>query len=109
LGSCGVDALGACAHGGSPAIVQGMSQAKTPGQEGYEAYYAHGKPGLTFDDRPMPTWDMLGQSPGGRMTQERWEVAAQAILARARTRLLRAIREGIQTEPDAAPDLPESR
>lgn len=57
---------------------------KSMGEVGYEAYGEHAGPGgpyTTFDGRPMPKWDELGASEGGRLTQARWESAAQAIIA----------------------------
>jgi hypothetical protein len=53
---------------------------QTSGQIGYEAY-GETASWKTFDGRPMPTWEQLGESGGGLETQRRWEVSAQAILA----------------------------
>lgn len=49
------------------------------GKIGYEAYGAAAG-WKTFDGRPMPTWEQLGQSKGGLETQRRWDVAACAVL-----------------------------
>lgn len=60
---------------------------KTPGQIGYEAYGGCGtrthEPWKTFDGRPMPTWNDLGETESGRSTRERWEAAAMAIAVAA--------------------------
>lgn len=56
---------------------------KSVGEVGYEAYGNHAGPGgpfTTFDGRPMPQWDELSKTEQGRLTQARWETAAQAIL-----------------------------
>lgn len=52
---------------------------KSYGQIGYEAY-GETAGWTTFDGRPMPSWEQLGDSPGGRETRRRWDVAAQAVL-----------------------------
>ncbi|QRK08067.1 hypothetical protein JQX13_50335 [Archangium violaceum] len=57
------------------------------GQIGFDAYGNHPGPygkWATFDGRPMPSWNELGQNipaGSGALTQERWDVAAQAIIA----------------------------
>ncbi|PTL79100.1 hypothetical protein [Vitiosangium sp. GDMCC 1.1324] len=56
------------------------------GQVGFDAYGNHPGPfgrWATFDGRPIPTWNELSDHPAGSraLTQERWEVAAQAIIA----------------------------
>ena len=50
--------------------------------KGEQGYIAYGNAGnwQTFDGRDMPSWEQLSDSPGGRETQRRWEVAAEAIL-----------------------------
>jgi hypothetical protein len=56
---------------------------KSMGEIGYEADGEHAGPGgpyTTFDGRPMPRWDELSATEQGRLTQARWETAAQAIL-----------------------------
>ena len=55
---------------------------KSIGEIGYEAYGEHAGPGgpyTTFDGRPMPKWDELSATEAGKLTQARWESAAQAI------------------------------
>lgn len=57
-----------------------METTKTLGQVGYDAY-AETAGGKTFDGRPMPTWEQLGETPTGQETRRRWEVSADAIRA----------------------------
>lgn len=56
---------------------------KSYGEVGFNAYGerpgAHG-PWKTFDGRDMPKWEGL-QGDTGALTKERWEVAAEAIIA----------------------------
>jgi hypothetical protein len=52
---------------------------KTLGQVGYEAYGEHAE-WKSFDGRPMPRWSDLRPD-----IVEKWEVAARAIAAEART------------------------
>lgn len=51
----------------------------TQGQVAYEAY-GEAAAWRTFDDRPMPSWAQLGESPTGRETQRRWEFATEVML-----------------------------
>ncbi len=53
---------------------------KTLGQVGYDAY-GEAAAWLTYDGRPMPSWDVLGTTEVGRETQRRWACAAGAISA----------------------------
>ncbi|HZI06202.1 MAG TPA: hypothetical protein VEZ71_19375 [Archangium sp.] len=59
----------------------------TFGRIGYDAYGEHSSshgPWTTFDGRTMPKWEeysAAGPGSGGAFTQERWEKAAEAIIA----------------------------
>jgi hypothetical protein len=64
---------------------------KSFGEVGFEAYGDHpGQhgPWTTDDGRPMPQWPELAGSAAGPLTRERWEVAAQAIIAEHERRRL---------------------
>ncbi len=47
---------------------------------GYEAY-REASGGTTFDGRPMPTWEELGQLPHGARTRRLWGEAAAAMIS----------------------------
>lgn len=51
---------------------------KTIGQIGFDAY-GEAAGWVTFDGRPMPTWEQLGATPAGLETRRRWEVSALAV------------------------------
>jgi hypothetical protein len=49
---------------------------KTPGQVAFEAYNAAGtNPGLTWDKKPVPTWENLSDD-----VRAKWEAAAASIV-----------------------------
>jgi len=52
---------------------------KSHGRVGYEAYGAAAD-WTTFDGRPMPTWEQLGETGTGMETRRRWDMAASAII-----------------------------
>ena len=49
----------------------------TLGRIAYEAYN-EAKGGLTYDGKPIPSWDSLPEKPGGREVMAAWESAAKA-------------------------------